>query len=157
MNKQMTLCIVVKGDQVLLGMKKRGFGAGKWNGFGGKLEEGETVEIAAAREIQEEVGIDPLKMDKVGKLDFEFRDGSQTLEVHIFKIVDYVGVPEETEEMRPEWFAIKDIPYAEMWPDDLHWLPLLLEGDKFEGKFIFDKPSSKEYTSVILDQDIRSV
>jgi 8-oxo-dGTP diphosphatase/2-hydroxy-dATP diphosphatase len=25
-------------------MKKRGFGAGRWNGFGGKVKEGETVD-----------------------------------------------------------------------------------------------------------------
>eukprot|EP00056_Hartaetosiga_gracilis_P017259 m.6783 g.6783 ORF g.6783 m.6783 type:complete len:151 (-) comp5533_c0_seq1:454-906(-) len=39
--------------RILLGMKKRGFGKGKFNGFGGKLEKGETVEEAAVRELQE--------------------------------------------------------------------------------------------------------
>ena len=43
--------------QLLLGRKKRGFGEGKWNGFGGKLEPGETVEEAAVRELQEESGV----------------------------------------------------------------------------------------------------
>ena len=40
---------------MLLGMKKRGFGTGKWNGFGGKVEVGETVADAAQRELEEEV------------------------------------------------------------------------------------------------------
>ncbi len=153
----MTLCIVLKDERLLLGMKKRGFGAGKWNGFGGKLEPDETVEIAAAREIQEEVGIDPLKLEKMGRLDFEFQDGSPTLEVHIFKIENFVGTPEETEEMRPQWFEIGDIPYDEMWPDDRVWLPMLLLGMKFDGKFVFDKPSTPDYTSVIVSKEIAEV
>lgn len=45
----LTLAFVEKGDQVLLGMKKRGFGHGRWNGFGGKVEAGENVRDAAAR------------------------------------------------------------------------------------------------------------
>lgn len=38
--------------KVLLGLKKRGLGVDKWNGFGGKLEPGETIEEAAKREMQ---------------------------------------------------------------------------------------------------------
>jgi 8-oxo-dGTP diphosphatase / 2-hydroxy-dATP diphosphatase len=35
--------VLENGDKaVLLGMKKRGFGAGKYNGFGGKIEENES-------------------------------------------------------------------------------------------------------------------
>ena len=34
---------------VLLGMKKRGFGAGKYNGFGGKIEENESNYDGAVR------------------------------------------------------------------------------------------------------------
>jgi 8-oxo-dGTP pyrophosphatase MutT (NUDIX family) len=48
--KQMTLGYLVRGDEVLMAMKKRGFGVGKWNGTGGKLQPGETVEEAMIRE-----------------------------------------------------------------------------------------------------------
>ena len=48
-NKLLTLLFVVESDRVLLGMKKRGFGAGRWNGFGGKVDKGETIEEAAKR------------------------------------------------------------------------------------------------------------
>ena len=41
--KQTNLCFLLKDGKVLLGMKKRGFGAGKWNGFGGKLKEGKGL------------------------------------------------------------------------------------------------------------------
>ena len=35
--KLLTLVFLREGRRVLLGMKKRGFGVGKWNGFGGKV------------------------------------------------------------------------------------------------------------------------
>jgi hypothetical protein len=49
MKKLLTLVLVTRPNQVLLGMKKRGFGQGKWNGFGGKVEKGETILEAAQR------------------------------------------------------------------------------------------------------------
>lgn len=48
-NKLLTLLFVCEPGRVLLGMKKRGFGIGRWNGFGGKVQEGETVEEGAIR------------------------------------------------------------------------------------------------------------
>jgi 8-oxo-dGTP diphosphatase/2-hydroxy-dATP diphosphatase len=50
-------CHSVSSWRILLGMKKRGFGMGKWNGFGGKVEPAETVEDAALRELEEEAGL----------------------------------------------------------------------------------------------------
>ena len=49
--KVLTLVFLRREGEVLLGMKKRGFGEGKWNGFGGKVEAGETIVEAAAREV----------------------------------------------------------------------------------------------------------
>ena len=83
--KILTLCIIHKDDSVLLGMKKRGFGAGRWNGFGGKVQEGETIEDALKRELQEEAGIKAEHLDKAGIIDFEFKGNPEILQVHIFK------------------------------------------------------------------------
>ena len=66
MRKVTTLVLIVEESRALLGMKKRGFGVGKWNGFGGKVEPNETVNDAAIREIQEEAGITPLDMKQIG-------------------------------------------------------------------------------------------
>ena len=57
--KLLTLVVVRDrgGRRVLLGKKLRGFGAGYFNGFGGKVEAGETVVEAAHRELQEEAGV----------------------------------------------------------------------------------------------------
>ena len=48
-NKLLTLAFVKASNQILLGFKKTGFGSGRWNGFGGKVESGETIEEAAKR------------------------------------------------------------------------------------------------------------
>lgn len=158
MKKQLTLCMVCNDDKVLLGMKKRGFGAGRWNGFGGKLLEGETIEQAAIREIKEEVGIEPNHMPKIGILTFSFETEPDTeLEVHVYKIRDYVGEPEESEEMRPEWFTHDNIPFHQMWSDDELWFPYMLADKKFKGKFHFDQPSTAEYSAKILRQEIAEV
>lgn len=151
MKKILTLCIIHKYPRVLLGMKKRGFGAGKWNGFGGKVEQGETIKEAAKREIYEEAGIALRDKDinKAGVIEFEFKGDPEILEVHIFRAHKFSGEPKETDEMRPAWFEAHEIPYNNMWADDAHWMPLLLSGKKFSGKFLFeghDKILSKNLT-----------
>jgi 8-oxo-dGTP diphosphatase/2-hydroxy-dATP diphosphatase len=47
---------IVQGDQILLGLKKRGFGKGNWIGIGGKQETEEIIEQTAGREFAEETG-----------------------------------------------------------------------------------------------------
>lgn len=135
----LTLVVVVKDGQILLGMKKRGFGAGRWNGFGGKVEEGETLETAAIRETEEEANITPEALVARGVLLFRWIDKSEILEVHVFRVTTWSGEPSETEEMRPKWFPFAEIPYEDMWSDDPFWLSLFLDGKKFKGSFVFDK------------------
>lgn len=137
MKKLLTLCIIHKHPKILLAMKKRGFGAGRWNGLGGKLNPGETIEEAAKREVREEAGIELKNLEKMGIIEFEFQGNPQILEVHVFKSDSFSGVPVETEEMRPEWFEVGAIPYKEMWPDDIFWIPLFLAGKKFTGRYLF--------------------
>ena len=137
MKKLFTLCLIHQDQKILLGLKKRGFGAGYWNGFGGKIKEGESLEDATEREVEEEISVQVDNFEKVGILDFEFQGDSQILQVHIFKTANFSGAPEESEEMRPQWFDVSEIPFEKMWPDDKYWLPLLLAGKKFRGKFLF--------------------
>lgn len=124
--------------RVLLGMKKRGFGAGRWNGFGGKVLPDETIEASAIREMHEETGIIVHDLEQVGFLNFAFTDNPETIDVHIFTIKDFSGEPAESEEMRPQWFYIDEIPFTDMWPDDIYWYPLFLKGKKFKGDFLFE-------------------
>ena len=136
-----TLCLLKKGNNILLAMKKRGFGKGKYNGVGGKLEQGETPEQAMERETQEEIAVIPTKYEKVGFIEFdEYYKGEKTkIAFHLYIANEWIGEPTETEEMKPEWFDIKNIPYDKMFPDDSYWLPLILKGKKIKAYFDFDE------------------
>ncbi|XP_008278592.1 oxidized purine nucleoside triphosphate hydrolase [Stegastes partitus] len=136
-SKLLTLVLVVQPGRVLLGMKKRGFGAGKWNGFGGKVQHGETIEDGARRELQEESGLTVDVLEKVGNIKFEFVGEVELLDVHVFRADAYNGEPTESEEMRPQWFECDKIPFSQMWPDDIMWFPLMLQKKKFVGYFKF--------------------
>ena len=147
-----------KSPQVLLGMKKRGFGEGKWNGLGGKVDPGEDIEVAAKRELLEETGLVANELYKVGTLDFSWQDKPldshgkpEILEVHIFKTDKFEGKPIESEEMRPAWFHVNDIPFDQMWADDKHWMHLLLADKKFRGRFIFDDSNN------VIDHEITEI
>jgi len=120
-----------------LGMKKKGFGEGWWNGFGGKVEEGEELIEAAKREVQEEVGLKIKDPEERGVIHFHFEGDPTVIEVHVFSANEFEGDPEESEEMKPEWFDKDKIPYDKMWPADRDWLPIFFEGKKFTGEVHF--------------------
>ena len=139
MRKVSTLVIIVEPSRILLGMKKRGFGVGKWNGFGGKVEaQDKTVMEGAQRELQEEASITATDLTQAGLMAFDFPDGScEPLLVHVFKATKYQGEVEESEEMRPVWFSRESIPFHEMWEDDILWFPKMFDNVPFVAKFTF--------------------
>ena len=138
---QTTLCIFLKDNEIMLALKKRGFGEGKYNGVGGKLEKGETLEHGMIRECVEEIGATPTEFEKVGYIEFdEYYKGERTkLAFHLFFITKWDGDLIETDEMAPHWFSKDKIPYDSMFADDQYWLPLVLEGKKVKAFFNFDK------------------
>lgn len=125
------------GQEVLLIRKKRGIGAGKINGPGGKIDPGETPLQCAIRETQEELHVTGLNPVERGRLRFQFTDG---LSIHcvVFFATEYEGTAQETDEAVPLWTPKERIPYEEMWEDDRYWLPSALEGRSFDGDFLFD-------------------
>lgn len=148
-HNQLTLLFLVKKDSVLLAMKKRGFGVGRWNGVGGKVEENETTERAAVRECKEEINVTPIKFQKVATVTFNEIHGGErkTLNVTVYLCTKWSGTPVETEEMRPQWFKKTNIPYDNCWSDDKYWLPLILEGKKIKANFIMsDHDEVASYT-----------
>lgn len=134
----MTLCLIVKDGKILLGLKRKGFAQGLWNGFGGKIEKGETVEQATVRETQEEAGVTPKNLQKRGHIKF-YQFNGEIFEVYFFSASDYSGEPEAKEKLIPKWFLLSDIPYDKMFPDDRIWLPIMLAGGNFTGEVWFDK------------------
>ena len=148
MKKVQTLCMIYNDDQILLGMKKRGFGEGKWNGFGGKVQEGESIEEAMLRELREEAGIELLDSVKRGVIIFRFEEQDEYLEVHVFSGQEFTGELFESEEMKPQWFDHDKIPFDSMWADDPHWVPHLLEGKNFNAEFKFRNFSEILYKEI---------
>lgn len=136
-----TLLLLRKENQILLAMKKRGFGEGKFNGIGGKLELNETPEMAMIRETQEEIFVTPTEYIKVGIIEFsEYIKGlKKNIAFHLFVATAWDGEPQESDEMKPQWFDIDKIPYDKMFKDDKYWMPYVLEGKKINGFFEFDE------------------
>ena len=143
--RRATLCFLIRergtGDEVLLAMKKQGFGQGKWNGIGGKVEVSETVEEAARREVSEEIGVEAGPLEKVAHLTFYFlppdSDPDWSQVVHVFLVRSWKGEPGESKEMRPRWYGYEDVPYEGMWADDRRWLPRVLGGERLDAVFTF--------------------
>ncbi|HEY8991720.1 MAG TPA: 8-oxo-dGTP diphosphatase [Luteolibacter sp.] len=132
-----TLMFIVRDGQILLIEKKRGHGAGKVNGPGGKIDPGETPLEAAVRETQEELGITPHAPRKLGELWFAMSDVPDIL-CHVFRADGFEGEPVETDEAVPLWTPLDAIPYERMWVDDIEWLPLLIRETTFRGRFVFE-------------------
>lgn len=136
--KLYTLSFVHEPQRILLGMKKKGFGTGLWNGFGGKVEPGEAIETAARRELHEETGLVAESLEERGVNQFDLPDVPHILEVHVFHVSSVRGEANESDEMKPQWFRKDEIPYHAMWSDDKVWLPPFLAGKRFKGQFRFD-------------------
>ena len=137
-----TLTFLLRDTDILLGLKKKGFGKNYLLGIGGKVENGETIEVAAKREVAEEIYVLLPELYKVGILNFYFphvEDGSWDQQVHVFTATRWEGEPQESEEIKPTWFKKDDIPYENMWDDAQYWLPYLLDGQIIEGEFVFNQ------------------
>lgn len=132
-----TIVFLLRGDEILLAMKQRGIGKGYWNGPGGKVEADETAEQAMVRECEEEVGVTPTAYTKVAYHDFILQDVTSTWHqwTHVYLATEWSGEPSPSAEMLPKWFKIAEIPYDHMWPDDVLWLPRVLEGKLLSTEF----------------------
>ena len=137
-----TLVLLKQNNKILLGLKKRGFGKGRLNGAGGKLEKGETIEECAIRETQEEIGVKVTKMEHVADIVFQdlyYRGVPERNMMHVFMATKWEGEPIESDEIKPEWFDIEKMPYDKMWIDDEKWMPQVLRGHKLEAWFHFNE------------------
>jgi 8-oxo-dGTP diphosphatase len=129
------LCLIrrttERGPEVLLGLKKTGFGAGRWVGLGGHIEDGEKPAAAAAREVQEESSliVSPDVLEHMASIEFRFPvrpSWDQTADVFVTSC--YQGEPEESDEVAPRWYTEDTLPLDGMWDDARYWLPRVLAG-----------------------------
>ena len=131
------LLFVIRAGEALLIHKKRGLGAGKISAPGGRIEAGESPEDAAIRETREEVCVVPSAPRRRGHLRFQFTDG-YALECHVLSSDACDGEARETDEAIPRWTPLDALPFDAMWADDRLWIPLMLAGRPFRGRFVFD-------------------
>ena len=131
-----TLMFIFNSDKVLLIHKKTGLGVGKINGPGGKIEINESALDCSIRETQEEICVTPEMISKYGELYFQFTDG---LKIHcsVYRAEKFNGEPKETNEAKPFWCSISNIPYDQMWEDDITWFKHLIDKTYFTGRYIF--------------------
>ncbi|MBQ8451840.1 MAG: 8-oxo-dGTP diphosphatase [Clostridia bacterium] len=136
-----TLVLILKDGKILLGEKKRGFAKGTLNGIGGKQDPGETIEEAMIRETQEEIGVTPTAYNLIGKIHFDmwYKGEHANMFLSIYTCTKFNGKIQETEEMLPNWYDVKNIPFDRMLQDDLLWMPLALAEKKFVGEVSFDQ------------------
>lgn len=131
---------IVNGKKyVCLGMKKRGHGVGKWNGFGGKVQEKERFKNAALREFWEETGV-RLKSNEIREAArVNYFEPQENWLVRVYTSHALGKEPQETEEMIPKWFPVAKVPYQNMRPNDKTWLPKILKGERFKASYWHDE------------------
>ncbi len=139
---------VAEDGRILLGHKRRGMGYGKWNGFGGKIEPGETMRECAARELFEESGLiaRPEAFELAG--DLYFHQPSDPTWSHagiVYFVREWSGKIRMSDEMEPRWFVPEEFPFQEMWMADRIWIPMILAGQKIRGTIYFEKDGSTVY------------
>ncbi len=139
-------------DKVLLIDKKTGLGKGLVNAPGGHIEDDETGDEAAVREFGEETGLSVSGLTLVGDLFFQFKDGMRQ-RGYVYFASSYEGEMRETDEARPFWVGLDEIPYDRMWEDDIHWLPLAIEGKRVAGYFIFDGERMVDKRVVVQEEE----
>lgn len=136
-----TLVFFQKDNKILLTEKQKKIGAGCLNGFGGKVEAGETVLETAIREPKEEIGLTPVSLTKRSEIMFcnsSFGKGSDMC-VHVFIATEWEGDIHETLEMRnPQWYSLEKIPYEKLMSSDGFWLSRIFAGSKIKGKIYFN-------------------
>lgn len=132
-----TLCFLLRdrpyGPEVLLGMKRTGFGKGKIVGIGGHVEPGESDSEAVIREVFEETGVSVHVEDltDAGVVHFVFPARPEwDMKARLYTARRWTGEPAPSDEVLPEWFRVDTLPVERMWQDAEHWLPVVLEGGR---------------------------
>ncbi|MGI9005648.1 MAG: 8-oxo-dGTP diphosphatase [Streptosporangiaceae bacterium] len=155
-NGQAAATAAAAGTEVLLGFKKTGFGAGRWVGLGGHIEEGEEPAAAAVREVEEESGlvVAATALTHVARLRFVFPHRpawDQTADV--YTATEFGGVAAESDELVPRWFPASALPFDGMWDDARYWLPLVLAGQRVTATISF---AADNATVGTIEPDLRA-
>lgn len=133
--RRVALCFLFReteaGREVLLGLKKSGFGTGRIVTLGGGIEPGETAAQAAVREVLEESGVVVGEPDLVhaGRIRWNFPFKPQwDMDAAVFTATTWTGEPAPSSEVEPCWYPVDGLPWEGMWEDAAHWLGHVIAG-----------------------------
>lgn len=136
--------LVVKRERLLLVRKfEESLGKYRWKPLSGELLSGESPIEGAKREAYEESGLEVRQLEPCGELRCFFEGKQEEWIIYLFATSSFEGELRSSEEGIVRWFPIDELPYDEMWTDDKHWLPHVLDGKKVVGSFHFDADGSK--------------
>lgn len=142
MNILATLVYLQKGDKTLMilpGNHKHDLYRGKWNGLGGKLEEEETPEKGAMREVEEESGLKPTELSLAGILTFPKVDRKNDWYTFVYTCRKFTGKLKESKEGKLKWHRTDKLLELNLWEGDYIFLPWILARKLFSAKFIYDE------------------
>ena len=122
------VALIDKDGRILLAQRPKGKPmAGLWEFPGGKVESGETPEVALVRELKEELGIDtwksclaPLAFASHAYDDFH-------LLMPLFACRKWEGVPHPRENQVLKWVGKQDLRSYEMPAADVPLIPILCD------------------------------
>ena len=141
MMKLATLCYIQENENILMlhrNKKARDMHEGKWNGLGGKVENGETPEACAIREVYEESGLmvsDPVLR---GYITFPKFDGENDWYVFVYRFDSYRGKLIDSPEGDLKWITPKEMSEINLWAGDRIFMDWL-SGDKiFSALFKYE-------------------
>ena len=144
MTIEATICHILNDDRILLKKATRGISKGKWNSPGGKIDENENPEQNAIREVYEETGLKIKNLFYHGEINFFLRGKNEiAFQGHLFSTNDFTGEIRSTDEGELKWFKVNEIPFEEMWPDDIYWMNLMLSKKKFDADFYFNEDNKE--------------
>lgn len=130
------------GREVLLGLKRQGFGTGRIVGIGGHVEPGESDLAAAIRETFEETGfhVIPEELYDAGRIDFRFPGSPDSdMTVALYRATNWSGEPAVSDEIEPQWHPVAALPTGAMWDDSRIWLPHVLRGERIDAQITYDE------------------
>lgn len=150
--KDRVVCFLKDGNKFLFGEKLDGIGKGMLVGPGGKLEVGESLDEALAREVMEEISVEIIDFEKYATMQYFFpHKPNWSQRVYFYICTEFKGVAQESIELKPKWLGVKDLDYSLFWDDYKYWLEVVLNyKQKLEGSFVYTAQSKVEYVEMQL-------
>lgn len=149
--KLATLCYVMNDNKILMlyrNKKENDYHEGKWNGLGGKFEQGESPEECAIREVFEESGLKVKDPVLKGHITFPMFDGKDDWYVWLYVFNDFEGNLIDSPEGRLEWIPNEKLNELNLWEGDKIFIPWLFNDKIFSAKFNYENGKYIDYSVI---------